>query len=72
MSVTSPGKVGGSIRTYPLPQDDFDPRTAQPRELRRYGIPQRPDAAIRPELAARWDEIFSRKLATWSRRPNSQ
>ncbi len=62
MSVTSPGRVGGSIKTYPLPPDGFDPRTAQPRELRRYGLPQRPDAASRPELAARWDEIFSRKL----------
>jgi hypothetical protein len=52
----------GSIKTYPLPPIGFDPRTAQPRELRRYGLPQRPDAAIRPGLAARWDEIFSRKL----------
>jgi hypothetical protein len=52
----------GSIKTYPLPPDGFDPHTAQPRELRRYGLPQRPDAAIRPELAARWDKIFSRKL----------
>jgi Peptidase A4 family len=51
-----------SVKTYPLPPENFDPRTAQPRELRRYGLPQRPDAAIRPELAARWDKIFSRKL----------
>jgi len=52
---------GGSIRTHPLPPDGFNPR-ASPLELRRYGLPQRPDPAIRPELAARWDEIFSRKL----------
>ncbi len=52
----------GSVKTYPLPPDGFDPRTAQPRELRRYGLPQRPDAAIHPELAARWDKIFSHKL----------
>jgi hypothetical protein len=51
-----------SIKTYPLPPDGFNPHSAQPRELRRYGLPQRPDAAIRPELAARWDKILSRKL----------
>ena len=41
---------------------DFNPPAASPHELRRYGLPQRPDPAIRPELAARWDEVFSRKL----------
>jgi hypothetical protein len=54
----------GSIKTFPLPPDGFNPRTAQPRELRRYGLPPRPDAGIRPELAARWDKIFSRKLTS--------
>jgi hypothetical protein len=62
MSVTSLGRAGGSIRTHPLPPDGFDPRAASPLELRRYGLPQRPDPAIRPELAARWDKIFSREL----------
>ena len=41
---------------------DFDPRAASARELRRYGLPRRPDPAVRPQLAARWDEIFSRKI----------
>jgi hypothetical protein len=45
-----------------LPPKGFDPRTASARELRRYGLPQRPDPAMRPQLAARWDEIFSRKI----------
>jgi hypothetical protein len=45
-----------------LPPDGFNPRAASPLELRRYGLPQRPDPAIRPQLASRWDEIFSRKL----------
>jgi hypothetical protein len=54
--------AGGSIRTHPLPSDGFNPRAASPLELRRYGLPRRPDPAIHPELAARWDEIFSRKL----------
>jgi hypothetical protein len=52
----------GSLKTHPLPPNGFNPRAASPLELRRYGLPQRPDPAIRPELAARWDEIFSRKL----------
>jgi hypothetical protein len=54
--------AGGSIRTYAMPPDGFDPRSASPLELRRYGLPQRPDPAIRPELAARWEKVFSRKL----------
>jgi peptidase A4-like protein len=54
--------AGGSIRTHPLPPDGFNPRAASPLELRRHGLPQRPDPAIRPELAARWDEVFSHKL----------
>ena len=62
MSANSPERVGDGIRTYPLPPEAFDPRTAQPRELRRYGLPQRPDAALRPELASRWDKIFASKL----------
>lgn len=50
------------VRTHPLPSAHFDPRSASPTELRRYGLPQRPDASIRPELATRWDEIFAREL----------
>jgi hypothetical protein len=50
------------VRTHPLPSARFDPPSASPEELRRYGLPQRPDASIRPELAALWDEIFSREL----------
>lgn len=62
MSLSTPGTAGGSIRIHRLPPDGFNPRAASPLELRRYGLPQRPDPAIRPQLAARWDEIFSRKL----------
>jgi hypothetical protein len=63
MSRSTPGTVGGSIKIHPLPPDGFNPRSATPLELRRYGLPQRPDPAIHSQLAARWDEIFSRKLA---------
>jgi hypothetical protein len=62
MSHSKPGTAGGSVRNHPLPPKGFDPRIAPARELRRYGLPQRPDPAVRPQLAARWDEIFSRKL----------
>ena len=57
-----PGSVAGRVKTYPLPPAGFDPRSASPQELQLYGLPQRPDASIRPELAALWDKIFSRKL----------
>jgi hypothetical protein len=62
MSLSTLGTAGGKLRTHPLPPDGFKPRTASALELQRYGLPQRPDPAIRPQLASRWDEIFSRKL----------
>jgi Peptidase A4 family len=57
-----PQTVAGRARTHALPPAGFDPRAASPQELRHYGLPQRPDVSIRPELAALWDKIFSRKL----------
>lgn len=62
MSLGARGTAGGSIRLHALPPDGFDPRAASSHELRRYGLPQRPDPAVHPRLAGRWDEIFSRKL----------
>jgi hypothetical protein len=62
MSHSKPVTAGGSVRTHPLPPKGFDPRTASARDLRRYGLPQRPDPGIHPQLAARWAEIFSRKI----------
>ena len=53
----------GSTWTHPLPPDGFDPRAASPLELRRYGLPPRPDPGVRPELAAVWDDVFSSKLS---------
>ena len=61
-AIDLPDTVAHRVRTHPLPPVGFDPRTASPRELRRYGLPQRPDASRRPQLAALWDKIFSRKL----------
>jgi hypothetical protein len=71
MSHSKRGTAIGSVRTHPLPPKGFDPRTASARELRRYGLPRRPDPAMRPQLAARWDEIFSRKI-TLSLRPSGR
>jgi hypothetical protein len=63
MSVGTSPTDPGSVRTHPLPPDGFDPRAASPLELRRYGVPQRPSPAVHPELAALWEEVFSRKLS---------
>lgn len=63
MSIGASGTGRGSIRTYPLPRDGFDPRAASPLELRGHGLPQRPDPGVRPEFAALWDEVFSRTLS---------
>ncbi len=62
MSHSKHSTAVGGVRTHPLPPKGFDPRKASARELRRYGLPQRPDPAIHPKLAARWDEVFSRKI----------
>jgi Peptidase A4 family len=62
MSHSKPGTANGH-KPHPLPPKGFDPRAASARELRRYGLPQRPDPAVHPQLAGRWDEIFSRKIS---------
>ena len=62
MASNGGGNVPGLVRTHPLPPDGFDARAASPLELRRYGLPQRPDPATRPELAGLWDDVFSRAL----------
>lgn len=37
------------------PPRDFDPLTADPKDLARYGLPQRPDPQGRPGLSALWE-----------------
>jgi Peptidase A4 family len=63
MSVSTSGIDPGDVRIHPSPPDGFDPHAASPLELRRYGLPQRPDPAVRPDLTALWDDVFSRKLS---------
>ena len=62
MCTANPESAFARVRTHPLPPAGFDARTVSPRELRRYGLPQRPDAFQHPELASLWDRVFSRKL----------
>ena len=62
MATTSTPRQNSRFRTLPAPPDGFDPRTASPEQLRRHGLPERPDPAVRPDLADRWDRAFSRKL----------
>jgi hypothetical protein len=49
------------ITTYDAPPVDFDPTIAEPRLLRRHGIPRRPHAVKEPHLKAIWDNAFASK-----------
>jgi hypothetical protein len=60
---------GFRIRTYEQPPPGFNPLTAAPRLLLRYGFPTRPDAKTAPELLKRWEAVFSRPR-TWMRELN--
>jgi len=62
MSLSTVKTSRAGIRLHRSPPAGFNPRAASPHELRRYGLPQRPDPAIRPKLAALWNQIFSRDL----------
>src|SRR6266542_1867756 len=46
------------IRTFPVPPRSFDPATASASELRRYGLPPRPDSVEHPWAAAKWVRAF--------------
>src|ERR1700722_10622987 len=48
------------MRTFELPPDGFDPMTASAKELRRYGLPRRPDPDSEPHLAQLFARAFSR------------
>lgn len=44
-----------SLRLHPAPARDFDPFTATVEDLKRHGLPQRPDRQAQPGLAALWE-----------------
>jgi len=50
------GKI--KVHTFRLPPKGFDPLSASPRELKRYGFPRRPDAVQMPTAAAKWVIAF--------------
>lgn len=47
-------------RVFPAPPKDFAPFAATPEDLRRHGLPQRPDPRAQPGLAALWDTCAHR------------
>jgi hypothetical protein len=56
------------IHIYETPPEDFDPLTAEPDVLAKYGIPQKPNAEDLPELARFWAEMFSPPLVFTERK----
>lgn len=49
------------ITTYEAPPAGFDFNTAEPRLLRKHGIPRKPDSKKEPHLQAIWDRAFESK-----------
>jgi hypothetical protein len=47
-------------RVFELPPKGFDPMTASADELRRFGLPRRPDPHTEPHLARLYASAFSR------------
>lgn len=43
------------VRLYPPPSKDFDPFTATEKDLKRHGLPLRPDPQTQPGMAALWE-----------------
>ncbi|GAB3412204.1 hypothetical protein [Flindersiella endophytica] len=59
----------GGVRLYPPPARGFDPLTATKEELRRHGLPLRPDPQAQPGLAALWDG-WSRRYRDFTTQPD--
>jgi len=52
----TPGRKG--LRHYPPPPRDFDPFAATEEDMKRHGLPLRPDPHARPGLATMWETLF--------------
>jgi hypothetical protein len=52
-------RVRSRVRQFPVPDDTFVPLEADDRELRRFGLPARPDARIRLREFAVWRRLLS-------------
>jgi hypothetical protein len=44
-----------ALRVYPPPPKDFDPFTATVEDMKKHGLPLRPDPEAEPDLAALWE-----------------
>jgi hypothetical protein len=51
---------GNGVRLYPPPSKDFDPLTATDEDLKRHGVPLRPDPQTQPGMAALWEQLARR------------
>jgi hypothetical protein len=51
---------GKGVRLYPPPPKDFDPFKATRKDLKRHGLPLRPDRQTDPEMAALWERKAAR------------
>ncbi|HWX88076.1 MAG TPA: G1 family glutamic endopeptidase [Solirubrobacteraceae bacterium] len=55
---------GHDITRFPVPPDDFDPRTASDDELKDFGFPRRPDQETSPRAFKYWTVLHSRPMRT--------
>ena len=54
--------IAQRFRGFPVPEGSFNPSTASPELLRRFGLPPRPDAGTHPVLRRAWDRGFGRPM----------
>ena len=47
---------------FPVPEAEFNPSSARPALLRKFGLPPRPDPAAHPALRRAWDRGFGRPM----------
>ena len=59
----TPGRKG--LRHYPTPPRDFDPFAATEEDMKRHGLPLRPDPGAKPGLAALWEELWERQATRY-------
>jgi hypothetical protein len=50
------------FKAFPVPSGLFDPSTASPQILRKYGLPPRPDPNSQPLLRRVWDRGFGKSM----------
>ena len=56
------GEVNEWVHFFPQPPEGFNPLTARPEDLARYGIPPKPDPDQHPVLTRFWTKMYSLPL----------